>query len=130
MLLDTTFLVDILREEPSAVALLRNTKTTEFSTSELNVFELLYGAHCEAEHPEKRIGGILTLLSTINVLPLDRAGTMMGAIIAGTLHKKGKTIDSADCLIAGIAQSRGITTIITRNTKHFERVPGINVISY
>lgn len=35
-----------------------------------------------------------------------------------------------DTLIAAIALSNGITTIITRNKKHFEQIKELNVVTY
>jgi tRNA(fMet)-specific endonuclease VapC len=46
----------------------------------------------------------------------------------GEFHSKLKTnpIEEADLLIAAISASKG-ELLITRNVKHFERVPGLKV---
>lgn len=52
------------------------------------------------------------------------------AKIFDRLDAKSKTIDDNDILIAGIMISNGIKKIITKNRKHFERIQGIEVLSY
>ena len=64
------------------------------------------------------------------MLPLDDLGIVRAAEISGTLMRKGETIDDCDCLIAGIALSKGVKTIITRNKKHFNKIKGIKVETY
>ena len=44
--------------------------------------------------------------------------------------KKGTIIADADCLIAGIAISKGVNKIVTKNKKHFEHIKGIEVEVY
>ena len=64
------------------------------------------------------------LLAMFDILPLDQDSAKM----TGEFHSKLKTnpIGEADLLIAGIAASKG-EVLITRNIKHFERVPGLKV---
>jgi len=55
---------------------------------------------------------------------------MKAAEIHGELIAKGNKIDNTDSLIAAIALTNNINTIITRNKKHFERIKGIKVETY
>ena len=46
------------------------------------------------------------------------------------LIQKGQRIGEVDALIAAIYLTNGVTTILTKNKKHFDRVPGLKVLSY
>ena len=46
--------------------------------------------------------------------------------IRRSLERSGDSIGMADSLIAGIVTSNG-GTLLTRNRRHFERVPGIRL---
>jgi predicted nucleic acid-binding protein len=47
-------------------------------------------------------------------------------LIHKELKQSGATIEMADSLIAGIAINRN-AMLITRNRKHYERIPGLNL---
>lgn len=66
-------------------------------------------------------------LSTFELLEFDlKAAEKAGAVIA-LLEKKGEKIGDKGELTAGIALRHGETTIITKNKKHFEKIPGLKV---
>lgn len=124
---DSTFLIDIMngREEVNKVL----DENALLLTTQINIFEVIRGLFRRNVSPEKFL--IATeMLEQIRVLSLDDNGIIKAAEISAKLIKKGCEISDADCLIAGICLSKGITTIITRNTKHFERIAGLNVESY
>jgi len=56
----------------------------------------------------------------------DDAAADAAGEIRRSLERSGKPIGMADCLIAGIVTSNG-GTLMTRNRRHFERVPGIRL---
>ena len=47
-----------------------------------------------------------------------------------TLQKKGHMIGEFDVMIAGVLLEHGVTKILTRNAKHFARVPGLRTVVY
>lgn len=124
---DTTLLIDFLRGKESAVESLRQHKLV--FTSEINAFELLVGARLVKHDPEMHEQRALGLLAALNVLPVDRKAALRAARIAADLVKAGKKIEEADCLIAGVALSNGISSVLTANSSHFERIPGLKVVS-
>lgn len=99
-------------------------------TTEINVFEILVGLNLINSDHDILEQKLSALLETINVLALDRKGIAASAKVAAELIKKGKRIESTDCLIAGIAISNEITKILTANHTHFEQIPGLEAISY
>ena len=130
MLADTTVLIDFLKGKESAVRVIKKASENQIFTTEINVFELIVGAHIAQGKKQARIEKIQSMLSKLIVLPLNRASSLKAGEVAGTLLKEGKRIEETDCLIAGIALANGIKNIITNNKKHFERIQEIEVISY
>ncbi|MDP3986776.1 MAG: type II toxin-antitoxin system VapC family toxin [Nanoarchaeota archaeon] len=70
------------------------------------------------------------LFSSLIVFELDKKSSKQSSRILNDLKKKGNTIGLFDCTIAGIFLSNGVNKILTRNTKHFENIKGLKVISY
>jgi len=60
------------------------------------------------------------------LLALDENSLMNFGKFKSELRRKGQPIGDIDLLIAGVAVSRGLT-LVTNNTKHFERIPGISL---
>ena len=130
ILLDTTALVDILEGTPPASKLRdRLARETAFTT-QINVFELLVGVYALRTNREKRLEQAERLFSRLHVLELTDTASRMAARIQGELYRKGTPIDDTDCLTAAIAIIHGVPTILTRNKKHFDRIPRIAVESY
>jgi predicted nucleic acid-binding protein len=131
MFVDTTLLIDLLRGKQEAINVLQKVEQNEtLYTSEINVFELIEGVYIAIREVKEHLEKVFALLSKLVVLPLDRKSAIKAGFISGMLTKKGNKIGETDCLIAGIVIANGITTIITENKAHFDRVPGIEVITY
>jgi len=62
----------------------------------------------------------------LNLIDLDRFAAEEAAVIRAQLEKKGKSIGPYDLLIAGLARSRDLT-LVTNNTKEFERIVGLRI---
>lgn len=61
----------------------------------------------------------------INAITTKKASDLLWHLI-----KKGEIIDKFDCIIAGIYLSNNVKKIITKNIKHFNRIPDLEIISY
>lgn len=126
-IVDTTFLIDIIRGNQQVIRILR--KEESLLTTQINMFEVIRGIFLK-NLSEKKYGEIMDLFETIHMLRLDEASLIKAAHISSSLTKKGIIISDNDCLIAGIALSHGITKIITNNKKHFERIKELQVETY
>lgn len=127
-LLDTTFLVDLIRGKPETKAYLSSAREV-FLTTQINLYEVMVGMFLQNVASSTFLQ-VQELFENIRVLPLDDSGIIKSAEICASLIKRGEIIDDADCLTAGIALSKGITTIVTKNRKHFQRIRGITVEAY
>ncbi|MGH9856454.1 MAG: type II toxin-antitoxin system VapC family toxin [Acidobacteriota bacterium] len=125
--LDTDFLIELDRHQPAAVSRMQElaNKDELVHTTVVNVAEYYAGAFKSrnknaVEMAREYIKGFSTLL-------LDQES----ALIWGELYNRLRTdaIGDRDLFIASIALANK-QTLITRNVKHFERVPGLTVESW
>ena len=68
----------------------------------------------------------MTFLSSIAVVPFDADAAREYGLIRADLKKKGTLIGANDLLIAAHARALGVT-LVTNNTREFERVEGLMV---
>jgi tRNA(fMet)-specific endonuclease VapC len=131
--LDTSFLVDLLRETAKGSDGPARRKLTNLADEELWVSvhvacELRAGAELSTT-PEVERAKVDTLLGGVQIAyPDERFAPAYGRLLAW-LRKRGDTIATMDLLIATAAIVDS-APIVTRNTKHFSRVPGLVVIDY
>jgi predicted nucleic acid-binding protein len=123
MILDTTFLIDVLRDNRIAVDHLRLMELERVKTTSITAYELFQNAK------EQEISRINNLLDNLPVLAFTREDAEDAGRIAKTLKDSGKAIDPEDCMIAAIAL-RENAPILTRNSKHFSRIPGLRIATY
>ena len=128
--LDTSFLIDIIREYPSAKVLLdKLDEEGPHLTNTIVAHEFLVGAY-GANNSKGELKARNDLLNRIIILNFDLAAANRSAIIESELRSKGELIGGADILIAGTMLSRGIKTIVTKNIRHFKKIPQLNVQSW
>lgn len=129
MILDTSFLIDILKNDAKAVQ-----KSKElFSRGEnifitaISVFELWQGEEDLADEGKKR--KILELLSSIGHLDFDFSSAKIGGKIYRGLRNKGQLVQAEDTMIAGIALQNN-EVVLTRNIKDFSKIEGLRIENY
>lgn len=122
MILDTSFLIDLMKGKEKAVK--KEKKLQLRSSPQLitipTLFELWSGI-VQSGKPEKEKEKILEVLSSRASLDFDRKSAKVAGKIDGELATQGKKIEPVDSMIAGIAITNG-EKILTSNTKHFERI--------
>ena len=128
---DTTFLIDLLRNDKGAVLKsLELEREPMVFTTEANVYEVVSGVQQMKANRDVSMGNAQTLFRRLTVLPLDRKAAIKAGEIAGELSMAGKMIDDIDCLAAGILMTNGCDTVVTRNARHFGRIKGLKVEIY
>lgn len=128
--LDTTFLVDFLRNNREAINKAVEIKDDILLTTSINIFEVLLGVYRKKEISRDEIESLRKLIDNFDVLYFDIESSFIASKITAELIKQGKEIDAMDCLIAGTMLSKKCNTIVTRNAEHFRRIKGIKVEVY
>ena len=127
-LLDTNVLSEVLRPRPNlSVARLLHTTARELRfASEITRYELRMGARLrdDADAFWSRIEQ--RILPLVQWLPIDAAVVLAGADLAAALRRAGLPLEWTDLMVGATAQVHGMT-MVTRNVRHFERVPGIAI---
>jgi len=132
ILLDTSFLIDLLRQRKNAInKAVELVNRDKLATTYVNIYELLMGVYSKKDaNYEEKLKTVENLTEKIGILALEKDSTIKSAKIGGELMLKGQIVGDTDNMIAGIALSNGINTIVTRDKEHFERIKGIKVESY
>ncbi|QLC50739.1 type II toxin-antitoxin system VapC family toxin [Methanolobus zinderi] len=126
---DTSIFIDCLRRNvvPSSRHFLESFGGEHIGfTSSITVAELSVGAHLAQR--EDALKKTLQLLEIVEIIDIDSKIAIDAGKIYASLVKEGKTIELNDCLIAATALSAGMNAIVTRNIKHFDRIPGITAV--
>jgi tRNA(fMet)-specific endonuclease VapC len=130
--LDTSFLIDFLREsdrgDPGpASRLLGEIRDEELGISVFVASELAAGAALSKRPAEKR--KVERICSSLTVsYPDERFPAAYASLLSAQVRGSG-SISTMDLLIATSAVIAS-ATLVTRNAKDFERVPGLGILDY
>lgn len=131
--LDTSFLVDLLRERgrarPGPAHRLLDTLADEELAISIHVAcELHAGAELSVAPPREH-ARVAALCSALRIVPADERLPLEYATLLGEMRRRGESIATMDLLIAAAARVEN-APLVTRNVRHFERVPGLDVVAY
>ena len=93
--------------------------------SSITMAELEYGI-CISSKPDQNRAALFLFLSNIGIVPFDGNAAREYGMIRYDLKEKGVPIGANDLLIAAHAKSLGLT-LISNNTREFERVKGLKL---
>jgi tRNA(fMet)-specific endonuclease VapC len=124
------FLVDLLRLRREAWAELEKLRRDgiELSTTPVNACELFKGAFA-SEDAGRTIQGIRAIIDSLRILDIDRKSCETFGRLSNEMRSKGSSISDFDLLIASVAMAHG-EPVMTRNKKHFGKIPGLIVDSW
>ena|SRR3989338_880701 len=125
MLLDTSFIIDLLKGMPEAITKAENLRKENIASfiSTVSVYELWQSSD-ETEKAE-----IDAFFKSVGIIPLNEACARIAGDIQNFLRRKGAIIQPEDAMIAGTAMQNN-QPFLTRNVKHFARIAGLQVESY
>jgi tRNA(fMet)-specific endonuclease VapC len=131
--LDTSFLVDLLRERARGVdgpahKLLQTLADEELSISIHVACELHAGAELSSA-PAREHARVAALCAAIRIVPADERFPLEYGTLLGEMRRRGESVATMDLLIAAAARVED-APLVTRNVRHFERVPKLHVIAY
>ncbi len=124
-LLDTNILVDHLRGKK---AIAPDYLDMGGVVSVITQAELFYGAY-KSKRPKYNLDKIKQMFADlkIEIQPLKEDVLNQYGKLKTKLEGKGQRLDDFDLLIASTALSLGIV-LVTRNIKHFARVPRLKIV--
>lgn len=117
--LDTNTIIYYLKDDPDAVAVLRDVFSQDIplyisALSEIELFGFPRLSDREAEQIE-------ALLRTVAIIPVDSRIARTAGLIRRTYR-----VNIADSVIAAAALFTG-TTLLTRNTRDFRNIPNLSL---
>ncbi len=124
--LDTSILVDFLRNKPDAVSWIKQSEeTSSLATTTINLFELYYGAYKSLAR-EKNLKALDELKSRLIILNISEKIAQEASKQLAKLESEGNEIDFRDLFIGVTALSEGFA-IKTVNQKHFSKIEGLTL---
>jgi len=130
LLADTTFVIDIMKNDTSAVR--KGKDLSDASVSILvgtpTIFELYIGVGLSVRSSEER-EKVLSTLRSLPHLSLDAASASKAGIIYAQRVKEKTKIDPEDAMLAGIAIQNN-EPLLTRNRKDFAGIPELKLETY
>jgi tRNA(fMet)-specific endonuclease VapC len=121
LVLDSDVLIDHLRDQgPGRELVDALTARSGFTLTAISAFELVLGAEY-ATNPS----GVNALLEA-PCLTLTRRAAIRGGELLRELRAEGRAIEVRDAMQAGICLEAD-APLVTRNGRHFERVPGLDL---
>lgn len=127
-LLDSNVCIACLRRKPWALQRLSSVALNSVAVSSITVGELILGTQL-ADDPARELAKVEAFLQPIQVLPFGRDEAYRWAHLDAELRRRGNRIEAEDGLIAATAMALGMT-LVTGNTRHFERVKGLKVVDW
>jgi tRNA(fMet)-specific endonuclease VapC len=125
--LDTSVLVALIRRDSEAMEALRVEAETGgvVSTTMINLCELYSGAY-RSKSPPRELERVQDLFMYIRLLDFDLSAARRYGELVNDSALKREPIGDFDLIIASIALENN-EKLVTRNLKHFNRVPGLVV---
>lgn len=123
MVIDTSVFIEFLRKKDKTNTILYSISEVDpLAISSVTLYELLMGAT-----DSKKLYDIQLLTEDLLILPFDDRVAAKSGEIYHQLRKENKMIEFRDIFIAAtcIIYKMPLKTL---NTKHFERISGLNVL--
>ena len=127
ILLDTNVVVNILRNDIRGQNWVEYLKDKSVGLTSITTFELYLGAESSKKR-EYNMNAIQKLFQQFPVFPFNVKASKIAANIYHDLEKKGQMIELNDIYIASIVIEQN-SILATDNTKHFDRISTLKIIT-
>lgn len=134
LILDTSVLIDAERARSTVAELLERLpllKNEPVGISSLSVLELASGlAGAQSEQQALRRRAFLEdIQSQVPIQAFDSALAMRTGLLNGELRRNGVNIGMLDLMI-GVTALESDYQVVTRNVRHFQLIPGLEVVEF
>jgi len=126
--LDTNTVLDYFRGKGQVAARLLATPPSEVGLPAVAAYEVWVGV-LGSQNAKRRQVEYERFLAVVAILPFDAVAGRRAADLRLALERKGELIGPIDMLIAATALAHG-ATLVTRNVREFDRVPGLTVVNW
>jgi tRNA(fMet)-specific endonuclease VapC len=125
VVVDTDVLIATIQGglEPAATRVAELVRSGALALSSVTLYELLQGSRTEVAVLEQ----VHPLAAGAEIFDLTQDAAEMAASVNRYLARRGEQIGDPDTLMAGTCLDAGLP-ILTRNARHFGRVPGLEVL--
>lgn len=127
---DTAFVIDFLRGDDGAkrvMDLLRR-GAAPLGVTPYTYFEL-YAGIGRSRRPDEEKRQVESFLRSLLVFPFEPEAAKLAGLLDARLQREGTAIGLVDLLIGCTALHHG-EAIVTRNHRHFNAIPGLDVLPY
>lgn len=123
VVVDTDVLIDyFVGISPSAEAIVQLLREDRLAVTALTLFELACGAQTPAQLHDLEL-----LAQAAYLVYLDGPSALQAGAVYRELRAAGQLLETADLLIAGCCLASQLP-LLTRNTEHFSRVRGLQLL--
>lgn len=129
MILDTSFLVDVLRGEDATIEWERRLNESAVGVvTAVTVMELWEGIHLADSAADER-AAVEDLLAGLLHEDFGRESAKWAGETNAGLRESGESVDVEDVMVGASAVQR-TEPVLTRNVEDFERLPDVDVRGY
>ncbi len=127
-ILDTDTLIYFLKGNQTVVENFRSNTNRPKAISVITYGEMVYGAE-KSKKTSQNMAKIHRLAEIYPIIDITRSVMDSFGEIKASLSTQGLTVDDFDLLIGCTALTLNYT-IVTNNTKHYSKIPGLNVVNW
>ena len=127
--LDTTFLIDLRLQNPNLASIIKDLDNKGIHGVPSIVAHEFYFGGFNSDSPDE-IKYRSAILKQFSIKEFDKEAAYLGAKIESRMKEKGITVGRADVMIAATILSNGGSAIYTRNVKDFQKIEGLEVITW
>ena len=127
-LVDTNTIIYLFKGKGDVLQNMNRVSPKDISVSILTFYELQVGL-AKSQTPERQSQQIDRLIAQVTIAEFNTTAAIASAAVRAGLEAQGTPIGPIDTLIAGTAISLN-ATLVTHNTKEFQRVPGLSITDW
>lgn len=122
-LLDTDIYIYLLNGNENILQKIKEVGDTNIYLSAITVAELYFGIF-NSQKKNQNLKKIQKHLEKTQIKNFNRSAAKTFGRLKAELKKNGKTLADMDLAIAAIAEENNLA-LVTHNTRHFEKIPGL-----
>jgi tRNA(fMet)-specific endonuclease VapC len=125
-LLDTNICIYLIKKHPPEVlARFEQIQLKQLHVPTITLFELYFGIEKSNSH-QRNLAALESFIAPLTIVDFTQDAAKKAAKIRNQLQKQGTPIGAYDIQIAAVALSLNMT-LLTNNTREFERVKGLKL---